>query len=405
MNNNYINNEVYRISRDLSESKDFKKYILYKSNNLMSVSCSEDDWHYCLLVLQYVKPISSVKTITEILEFFLKRDRYRDKFDSNWGYLNTTIKKVISESSQANLIGSSYYLNTRELIQYNAINSPLSNYPIKSSCKVENVLKVFNFFSCFFLDTCKYSGLLTDHEIVITSSHNSVIKISMFGGLLNYFDLMIFMGILYNYKLFSSYSMSNIVNINFSSFDTLLHDNGSYRGKYINSLIKLSKVHLEGTYITMSSKSNHEVCEFSGSLLSFNRISMKSSTDVYIYLSEPILHMLQSMCNYSIVNWNSFVYLSDPKVRSVYFYFCLNVKLSRYFTVFSVDKILHDLYVSSCMDTSIRFRKSKIRKILMKIFDLQSSLIDFEFQLVFSSCKSKIINGIKVRRNKIALLN
>nr|YP_010196261.1 hypothetical protein LK014_pgp002 [Gracilaria caudata]UAD83658.1 hypothetical protein [Gracilaria caudata] len=74
------------------------------------------------------------------------------------------------------------------------------NNRIQASCSIENVLKIANFLSIFYLDKSSYSNSLLDHEYLYQLDENSSVRISMFGGLLNYFDLMIFVKILHIYN-------------------------------------------------------------------------------------------------------------------------------------------------------------------------------------------------------------
>nr|UAD87305.1 hypothetical protein [Gracilaria pacifica] len=76
MNNMYINREIKRITNIILQSKASKQYFIYKSKFIVSNSASEDDWQYCLLILQYVNPNDNIKIISKLLESFLKVDRY-----------------------------------------------------------------------------------------------------------------------------------------------------------------------------------------------------------------------------------------------------------------------------------------------------------------------------------------
>nr|YP_010196776.1 hypothetical protein LKZ11_pgp103 [Gracilaria cliftonii]UAD84580.1 hypothetical protein [Gracilaria cliftonii] len=125
-----------------------------------------------------------------------------------------------------------------------------------------------------------------------------------------------------------------------------------------------------------------------------------------VYLSEPILQMLKSKKDDSIINGQSFLSLSSLQIRLLYFYFCLHVKVSRYFTIFTVDRILNDLYISPCKPSSLRSRRYNIRKMLQSIYNSQENIMDFNFQLIFSSDSTKkVIKSIKVRRSKVLMLN
>nr|CAA35700.1 unnamed protein product [Agarophyton chilense] len=411
MSNHYINSEIKRILDNLVKSSYSKQYFLYKSENIvLSQSSSEDDWNYCLLILKFVNPKDSIKIISSILEFFLRSDRHRDKFDEHFSYLNTTIAKAIVSSSHLEILGCLYSQNSANSIQ--SVSSYFNRNNITISCKINNVLKISNFLSIFYLHTPSYSDSVLDYEFNYSFNSNVSVKISMLGGLLNHFDLMVFLSILYAHKLDTILYPDNVVDINFSNISFMLSDNGRNRFKYLNSLEKLSKVHLHSFSSSkeslLSTFLGPSGCaySFSGTLLSFEQISTKSLTNMRVYLSEPILKMLTLKNNYSIVNWLSFSSISSYQIRLLYFYFCLHVKVSRYFQTFLVDRIVNDLYISASGQSSIRSRKFRIRRMLQSIYDSQQNIIDFDFQLIFSSCSSKrFIQSIKVRRSKVVLIN
>nr|AXR86332.1 hypothetical protein [Gracilaria ferox] len=417
MNNTYINSEIKRITNIILQSKVSKQYCIYKSRVVISNSASEDDWQYCLLILQYVNPKDDIKTISQLLESFLKIDRFRNEFLKNYTYLYITITRSIVFSMQSGNLGCLYNSisdKKQKLIQSIKSNFHSSNL-VKSSCSTRSVLKLSNFLAIFYLDTHSYSNLLLDYEYYYKLDNNFSVKISMFGGLLNYFDLMIFVKILYLYKSVSYCFSNGILDINFSDFNFILSDSGQNRHKYMSSLDKLSKVHLNTFCTHQDSSSNgtkmplEAIYSFSGNLISFERLSTRSSTSIRLYLSKPLFTMFQLSDNYSILNWDSFLNLSNSHCRLLYFYFCLNVKVSKYFTTFTLDNLLDNLYISSVHGSTFRSRKQSIRRMLQFIYDNRSNIIDFDFHLVFKSTfdtpKIKDIYAIKVRRLKVLLTN
>nr|AAC04724.1 ORF1 [Gracilaria robusta] len=408
MNHIYINSEIKRINNIILQSEVSKQYFIYKSKSIVSNSASEDDWQYCLLILQYINPNDNIQIISKLLESFLKFDRYRDKFSKNYNYLYTTIMKSIIFSMQSGNLGC--YYNCSSNIEHKLIQ-PLdkhynNNNLIRVSCSAESVLKISNFLSM--LDKSSYSNSFLDYAYFYKLDDNCSVKISMFGGLLNYFDLMIFLKILYIYKSVSHLFSDGILDINFSDFDFMLSNNGSNRRKYVNSLEKLSKVHLNTSVhirIPLLMPLNCPQTRFILSqvhLMTFERLSTSSSTKyTTCILSKPLLKMFKLSDDYSIVNWGSLLNLPNSQVRLLYFYFCLNVKASKYFTTFTLDALLDKLYTSCVYGSTVRWRRSNMRKMLQFIYDNRSKIIDFDFHLVFDFTQSKNIISIKVRRVRV----
>lgn len=423
MYNNYINSEVCRISSIIPRSSYSQQYFLYKSykfNNkskTISKSLSEDDWNYCLLILNFVNPKDTIKNINNILEYFLRSERYRGKFDQHFSYLRTTISKAIVKSSNSNMLGSLYSLPVKLskpiITEFAADHLDLVKTNTVASCNARDVLKVSNFFSVFYLHSCPYSNSVLDYELNCNYNFTTCVKISMFGGLLNHFDLTVFLSILYFYKSLGIVNFDNSIDVNFSDINFLLNNNTEHRSKYLKSLDKLSKTHL--TNLSSSKKSSLSAPEessagtyyFSGTLLSIDQAYNKYAMNTRIYLSEPMLKMLTTDTNYSFVNWQSFTKLPNSQVRALYFYFCLNVKVSRYFHDFTVDKILDNMYISSPNTPAIKkHRIYYIRKLFQRLYDYRKDLIDFTFELVYSYTSSrKSISHIRVRRSKVFLLN
>uniref|UniRef100_A0AAU7YQZ8 Uncharacterized protein n=1 Tax=Gracilaria hainanensis TaxID=2871843 RepID=A0AAU7YQZ8_9FLOR len=102
-----------------------------------------------------------------------------------------------------------------------------------------------------------------------------------------------------------------------------------------------------------------------------------------VFMSPPIISMLKATNNYSIVNWQSFLKLPNNQIRLLYFYFCLNVKVSKYFTEFGIKSLVYELYSTSGSVFNATILSQEVRKILQHINDHQEDLINFDFQLMY----------------------
>nr|YP_010197142.1 hypothetical protein LK098_pgp144 [Crassiphycus crassissimus]UAD84946.1 hypothetical protein [Crassiphycus crassissimus] len=104
---------------------------------------SEYDLDYILLILKFVNAKDNIKTISNILEFFLRLDKYRNKFDQLFSYLHTTIAKVIITSSQSEILGCLYYkyLDQTPRSKFEDFDSNC----FVASCRIEDILKISNF--------------------------------------------------------------------------------------------------------------------------------------------------------------------------------------------------------------------------------------------------------------------
>nr|YP_009511781.1 hypothetical protein [Melanthalia intermedia]AXI97658.1 hypothetical protein [Melanthalia intermedia] len=145
MNNIYLNKEITRITSILTGSQYSSNYFRYKSNNIVGQSSSEDDWNFCLLILKFVNPNDSLNTIAFILEAFLRRDRYRDKFNLHYTYLQITISKVLSSSISTKTFGCLYEHKMPSYLQANNLLVPKNTIEVSTtsnftkSCNVKEL--------------------------------------------------------------------------------------------------------------------------------------------------------------------------------------------------------------------------------------------------------------------------
>nr|YP_009511786.1 hypothetical protein [Melanthalia intermedia]AXI97663.1 hypothetical protein [Melanthalia intermedia] len=248
---------------------------------------------------------------------------------------------------------------------------------------------------------------MKDYEVTCSSSPDNSAKVFMNGGVLNDFDLSVFLSILKQYDFENPSNGQLDLSYNFMSYNDT-YDNGFKRSKYLNSVKKLSNTYMSFDINHLRDNSSNQITSsgfsysFNGNLISFERLSVKYITRLRVHLSPPLIAMLKANSNYSLINWKVLSSLSNSRSRLLYFYFCINIKFSRYFTNLSTDKLVTDLYISSCSQATYRGRRRIIRRLLHYLIDNQLELIDFDVRPIFGS--SKILIRVQVRRSKLILL-
>ena len=142
---------------------------------------------------------------------------------------------------------------------------------------------------------------------------------------------------------------------------------------------------------------------FCGNLLSFESLSSKRLTDVNVQISLPLIRICDATNYYALINWQTFTSLPTTKLRLVYFYFCLNVKVSGYFTEFPVKSLVRDLYCSSISSSNRRVASQEVRNMLLFFIEHKILFIDFEFFPIINHSYNTI-SSFKVRRSKLILI-
>nr|YP_009346907.1 hypothetical protein [Gracilaria firma]APR74442.1 hypothetical protein [Gracilaria firma] len=83
---------------------------------------------------------------------------------------------------------------------------------------------------------------------------------------------------------------------------------------------------------------------FCDNWLSFDALSSKKLTSINIQVSLPLIRMFDANNYYALINWQVFKSLPTTKLRLLYFYFCVNVKVSSHYTEFTVNYLVKNLY-------------------------------------------------------------
>nr|YP_010199506.1 hypothetical protein LK036_pgp001 [Gracilariopsis tenuifrons]UAD89364.1 hypothetical protein [Gracilariopsis tenuifrons] len=180
-------------------------------------------------------------------------------------------------------------------------------------------------------------------------------KVYLQEGILNHFDLTVLISILYQYNQLliscDTFKLDVVSVLNVVGYDTRYSSK-----KFLNSLKKLSMttVHCRKQDLRFDSHtfkdSEDYFYSFCGNLLSFKSLSTTELTLVHVQFSIHLIRIFESNNYYTLVNWQTFVNLPNTKLRLLYFYFCLNVKVSSYFTQFSIKSLVTKLYC--VLDTS-----------------------------------------------------
>nr|YP_009511780.1 hypothetical protein [Melanthalia intermedia]AXI97657.1 hypothetical protein [Melanthalia intermedia] len=112
--------------------------------------------------------------------------------------------------------------------------------------------------------------------------------------------------------------------------------------------------------------------------------------------------MIEADNFYALIIWKSFASLPNIKVRLLDFHFFLSIKMSSYFTEFTVDCLLKKLYIIN-LSNPRRVDKKNIRTMLSFFIKNQSDFIDFDFDPIINSSYN-LISGIRIHRSKLLIL-
>nr|YP_009346903.1 hypothetical protein [Gracilaria firma]APR74438.1 hypothetical protein [Gracilaria firma] len=354
-----------------------------------------------MLILKFSPSDEQIDNLASILNWFFYRYRYRDKFIKHYSYVTKTIRKVVSFSITSNLLGSCL---DNELLNKNVNSSGIIQSKFYKSVDKEDVIKICNLFNFFYMDLKSSNS----NNKVFDNTHNSnnYIRIISQGDKLNHFDLTILMGILHQYKTCSIYDSFKL---DVASILGLIgYDTGYSHRKLISSLTRLSSTTIEcrKQYLKLDAGSSVSTDDcfytFCGNFLSFEALSNKKLTSGNVQLSLPLIKMFGANNHYALLNWQVFTSLPTTKLRLLYFYFCLNFKVSNYFTEFSIKSLNDNLYCTSSSVSNTSFFSQEFRKMLLFFIKHQNIFIDFQINLIINSSYNTIFS-IKVRRSRLTL--
>nr|UAT97345.1 PUT_PRODUCT [Ahnfeltia plicata] len=363
-------------------------YAFTNIDSIKNKSRSEDDWHFCLLILKFIE---SHIECTRLLEEFLRTERYREKFDLSLTYLETTIEKVIKASSENGQRGT--------LANGTGVLNPDS--AIVTSTKLvipaHEIIRTCNIAKCFFLNS-EYA--IANSTVNVSNQEDNKLEVSFNAGPLNGYDLTIFVYLL---SYFSKYPTIDGIDLDMPHLLKIcrISKNGESYSRIQESLSKLSKTHLSyNKKITQETSRTLKDAFYtsSGTILSYlvnYRASKIGHTDVFIYIN-IFLNILQiGNYNYACINVADFMNLRKHDLRILYYFFCLNIRPTQYFTKFTIKELALQLYFQSS-NIKQKNRNMKVRKLLLEFH----KYIPKDFHMKIYKNKRGTIEYIEIKRVK-----
>lgn len=360
-------------------------YAFTNIDSIKNKSRSEDDWHFCLLILKFIE---SHIECTRLLEEFLRTERYREKFDLSLTYLETTIEKVIKASSENGQRGT--------LANDTGVLNPDS--AIVTSTKLvipaNEVIRTCNIAKCFFLNS-EYA--IANSTVNLSNQEDNKLEVSFTGGPLNGDDLTIFVYLL---SYCSKYSTIDGIDLDMSHLLKIckISRNGESYSRIKESLSKLSKTHLNyNKKITREASRTLKDAFYtsSGTILSYQSIT-ELQNRARIHLHQYFLNILQiGNYNYACINVADFMNLRKHDLRILYYFFCLNIRPTQYFTKFTIKELALQLYFQSS-NIKQKNRNMKVRKLLLEFH----KYIPKDFRMKIYKNKRGTIEYIEIKRVK-----
>ena len=379
-------NEFRKLKQIIINSSSAKTYFKLKqalNGKPVHRSASEDDWHFCYLILKFI-PLSN-KNAKELLEKFLTSERYRKKLESRT-YIQATVDKVISYNLEQGDRGT-----MNHLVDICPTNTDRERVDISKIIRVCNLLEIFHL---------KSKHIKMPETTNISRGDNNSLKVEFFGGRLTGQDLLIYIYILFKLAERKKYlDGSNIVSISISSLLKQCNLNRSIEvyKKIFRSLEKLSK-----TYLTYNKQVNSDY-RYSdrGTLLKYRYVERTSKYKAHITVEVNtcfgrLLGNYSGILNYSIVNWDDFTAMPNESMKVIYYLMCLYIKPSDHFTSIKIDTIREKLYPGISKKSS-KDINNRIRKLLKRFKRITKDSTDFTIDLVYDS---PTLNSIRVKRSK-----
>ena len=397
-------NQIYSFLINGPYKEDYYKYINNSLNDNYHLEYSKiqvRDWHFCIFILGFISKEYHNHAAHCILREMLVKFRYRDAFIKNPLYLPSTIDKVIKHADQKGIRGSkSHLLDDPNLL----VSKPMPKIQI---CKI-HILRTCNLMSFFYLDTSTLASKNSEFSFTWSNSLSNKLEVNMTNGVLNYFDLNVFIGLLHQFYSHNSVLSQSTIDVDINSIVKVLHSSysGSVRKRIVKSLEKMSKVivTISKKYRTDNKYDDNGRYHYSGTLFALEYIQINSrSFHIRVHFSLPIIRMFYANDNYALINWESFIHVNNLRLRILYYHFCLIVKPSTNFYRFKVDYLTQILYSpDSIRKSNIRRRRQAVRHLLLSFNKYRSLLRDFDYELLFND--KNVIESIKIRRLKVLLV-
>lgn len=341
----------------------------------------------------------------ELLQKFLFSCRNRDKLNRK-SYLDPTIQKVIKKAQNDNLCGKNY----------TPLRNSTSNLTVRrkqkpSTVRKEIILKYCNMLDIFTVREQFYPNI---QELIIQKDNDNWIKVYTQNSLSGV-DLDNYLGILqianlklYNKIMTDSEAQGDLLStvklkLNFHELSKILRkqDGGKFRKDVLQTVRKMSRLYFE--YKKVIDKEGNYV-EGGSNFLSWHgerdhSHAVKEIKEITIGIN-PFAWYIMKNCryNYCLINIQERFKLPTVQLRLIYFHLCRKVVpgLNNFLT-FYVEDLAKVLWGTTTNKHTNKTRKKRIRQICKDLYQLQSSLTDFEITLVQEKSS---IQAIRVKRRK-----
>lgn len=363
---------------------------------------SENDFNFCLFILNYIPIKTKNENIQFVLSKFLTKERYRDKIDRK-DYINNTILKAIKYSTNNDLISSA-------IIKKILINKDI-NYAINNLIKVCN--KTMNIFFINKIDE--------KQKFIFEENNDNYFEVYTVQGL-DCNDLDIFTEILYQFSKQKCIEIKHhnnqfledqkvSIDLNIKQIAKRLNkvDSGYFRNQLMESIKKISLVNI--IYNKKVQKNPESIILEGNTNLINYKIITKNHTKQYkkikieIELNLLSIYILkQSSYNYSIINTEHRNLLPKSELRLIYNYICLKtIPGTKYTKKIYLSELLDNLWNKTDNQSTLRTRRSKL-KILIKEFQQYLYYVeDFNIKLINEETDKFNNIYIQIKRDKIKI--
>ena len=394
-----VDSKLELVLSKIKDSRFYQNFLLFSENLKVGThnSISETDMAFAGLVAAYIpQEWAFNEKIDLIIQFFKHHRIQRDKSRNRLDYIRGTAEKALLGLSPLGL-------NNREQSKSSQDQKPLKTIERSSILKICNVMQIFHLGKS--KENFKYiNNRNPDNSVEATCPES-----------LSSTDFKYFMQLLFQYKESKLFSNQNSPEKN-DYYEINIHKLGQELGAsisggrnykmFLDSLSKLSKVHLKYNKVIDLDKKSYSISE--ESLLSY-RVSYESDRStgkrsykkLKVRMHSTIFEVLSSAeYNYSLINQESYNKLSSDKLQLLYFHFCQKTLPGKEFRTFTLEDLL-SLWPSSDNRHTIHSRVEQLTNLIKDLTSERAKLKDIYIQPIYENGK---LVKVKVKKNKLNIV-
>ena len=119
-----------------------------------------------------------------------------------------------------------------------------------------------------------------------------------------------------------------------------------------------------------------------------------------IELSSPLFLIFEADQYYSLVNWDSVIALQKPNLRFLYFYLCLNTRITNFYQEYTISDLVDHLFKQTVnKDLDTRHKRRTVRNLCIELNLYKKYLYDFNVVLNYS--RKRVLESISVKRFRV----